>query len=503
MCLEDDTATFSVAVGGNGPFTYQWMCDATNIPGATNCSYTISSVQWSDAGSYSVVVSNSVTSVSSRTAQLTVEGGTGDPLLMVVQGPRQDYSFKHGVTYYIGSSVELYGTTTLRGGSVIKFDGSTNSSLVVKGALVCDTEPYYPAILTSVDDDSQGEWLSWISSGHPRTATNAVPYLDLDAAASNVIRNLRICYADDQSNLFASLAGPVDANGFCDDPDTLQPGITISIVDDQGHQLPSAYYTILLTVFPAADPPPVTLQRRVQVEKPWASYPGEWVVAYQPLFDPNSASGMTQSRSLAASTDYIANTAPFNNNSILSSPLTAGGNVPMILGNLENQNWTPGYNGAVQWSSLATILSEKTPGQNARNLYMFCHFCNGQYLGGTANPSWGISLERLNNSILLNGPNLLDPVLSHTNRHPYRFVFIDGCESANGNLASAFGIPLLQTNYLAWTNLAIPARAFVGWKNVKIGRSFNALPNQDHLIYIRSFFDLWSSFNRLVSRICG
>jgi hypothetical protein len=301
---------------------------------------------------------------------------------------------------------------------------------------------------------------------------------------------------DDQSNLFASLAGPVDANGFCDDPDTLQPGITISIVDDQGNQLPSAYYTILLTVFPAADPPPVTLQRRVQVEKPWASYPGEWVVAYQPLFDPNSASGITQSRSLAASTDYIANTAPFNNNSILSSPLTAGGNVPMILGNLENQNWTPGYNGAVQWSSLTTILSEKTPGQNARNLYMFCHFCNGQYLGGTANPSWGISLERLNNSILLNGPNLLDPVLSHTNRHPYRFVFIDGCESANGNLASAFGIPLLQTNYLAWTNLAIPARDFVGWKNVKIGRSFNALPNQDHLIYIRSFFDLWSSFNQ-------
>ena len=195
--LEGDTVTFSVVATGGGTLTYQWTCSGTNIPSATASSYTINNVQDSDAAGYAVTVSNGVTSVTSRTAQLTVEPGTGDPLLMVVQGPRQDYSFKNGVTYYVGSPVELYGTTTLRGGSVIKLDwNTTNSSLVVKGALVCHTQPYFPAILTSVDDDSQGEWLYWVSSGYPQPANNGVAYLNLDAASSNVISNLRICFAD-------------------------------------------------------------------------------------------------------------------------------------------------------------------------------------------------------------------------------------------------------------------------------------------------------------------
>ena len=194
--LGGDTVTFSVAAGGSGPLTYQWTCNGTNISGATGSSYTISCVQESDAAGYAVAISNGVTSVSSRTAQLTVDGEAFVLLLMKIVGARQDYSFRSDMTYYIDSAVELYGTTTLRGGSVIKFDSSTNSSLVVKGALVCDTEPYYPAILTSVDDDSQGIWIYWLSTGDPQTATNGTAYLDLDAATNNVISNLRICYAD-------------------------------------------------------------------------------------------------------------------------------------------------------------------------------------------------------------------------------------------------------------------------------------------------------------------
>jgi hypothetical protein len=131
--LEGDTVTFSVAASGSGHLSYQWTCNSAIIPGATGSSYTISSVQDSDAAGYAVAVSNSVTSVSSRTAQLTVDGGTGDPLLMEILGPRQDYSFIKGVSYYIDSAVELYGTTTLPGGSVIKLDPSTNSAWWSKG----------------------------------------------------------------------------------------------------------------------------------------------------------------------------------------------------------------------------------------------------------------------------------------------------------------------------------------------------------------------------------
>jgi hypothetical protein len=66
------------------------------------------------------------------------------------------------------------------------------------GNLVCKTDdPYFPAFLTSVDDDTLGDPFS-NSSGSPVTANNGAPYLDLtycqDPQPS--ISNLRIRYAD-------------------------------------------------------------------------------------------------------------------------------------------------------------------------------------------------------------------------------------------------------------------------------------------------------------------
>lgn len=64
--------TFSVTAIGTAPLSYQWRKNGANISGATSASYTISSVQSSDAGNYTVVVSNSNGSVTSSTATLTV-----------------------------------------------------------------------------------------------------------------------------------------------------------------------------------------------------------------------------------------------------------------------------------------------------------------------------------------------------------------------------------------------------------------------------------------------
>ena len=52
--------------------TYQWLFNNNPIPDATNTTYTISSVQMSDAGDYAVVVSNSAGVVTSAVATLTV-----------------------------------------------------------------------------------------------------------------------------------------------------------------------------------------------------------------------------------------------------------------------------------------------------------------------------------------------------------------------------------------------------------------------------------------------
>jgi DNA-binding beta-propeller fold protein YncE len=67
------SVTFSVTAAGGAPYTYQWRKDGTDIPGATSASYQIATVSATDAGSYSVVVSNGINpSATSSGATLTV-----------------------------------------------------------------------------------------------------------------------------------------------------------------------------------------------------------------------------------------------------------------------------------------------------------------------------------------------------------------------------------------------------------------------------------------------
>ena len=66
-----DRVAFVVGNSGTSP-TYQWRLEGTNISGATDVAYAISSAQASDAGSYSVVVSNVLNSLTSAPAALTV-----------------------------------------------------------------------------------------------------------------------------------------------------------------------------------------------------------------------------------------------------------------------------------------------------------------------------------------------------------------------------------------------------------------------------------------------
>ena len=71
-----DSATFSVTATGPG-LAYQWHLDGTAISGATNSSYTISSFQEADKGSYHVVITNSFGTATSNTAALSETSGGG------------------------------------------------------------------------------------------------------------------------------------------------------------------------------------------------------------------------------------------------------------------------------------------------------------------------------------------------------------------------------------------------------------------------------------------
>jgi hypothetical protein len=71
------SVTFIVAASGNPTPTFQWRKDGANISGATSATLTLSSVSLTDAGSYSVVVTNSAGSVTSNAVALTVQSGGG------------------------------------------------------------------------------------------------------------------------------------------------------------------------------------------------------------------------------------------------------------------------------------------------------------------------------------------------------------------------------------------------------------------------------------------
>jgi sulfur relay (sulfurtransferase) DsrF/TusC family protein len=86
------TATFNVTAEGTPPFAYRWSDNGTNIINATNSSLTLTNVTLSEAGSYSVMVSNTFGATNSANADLTVT--TQPPFATIAyEGNAAAYSF--------------------------------------------------------------------------------------------------------------------------------------------------------------------------------------------------------------------------------------------------------------------------------------------------------------------------------------------------------------------------------------------------------------------------
>jgi uncharacterized repeat protein (TIGR03803 family) len=129
MCVAGMTITFTVAVLADQPFSYQWQENGTNLTdggpltGSATSSLTISNVTAANDGTYSVIVSNALDSVSSSGAVLTVLPATppasSTTNLHIFSGS-QDGAFPYG-GLIVGNDGNLYGTAE-GGGS--DFDGT-------------------------------------------------------------------------------------------------------------------------------------------------------------------------------------------------------------------------------------------------------------------------------------------------------------------------------------------------------------------------------------------
>jgi hypothetical protein len=132
--------TFTAAANGTAPLSYQWRKNGGNIAGATGTSLALTSVTSSDAGSYTVRVSNSAGSVTSATATLTVNPAVVAPTI-TTQPASQSVSAGANVTFTVGAS----GTAPLsyqwrkNGGNIA---GATGSSLALNNVATSDAGSY-------------------------------------------------------------------------------------------------------------------------------------------------------------------------------------------------------------------------------------------------------------------------------------------------------------------------------------------------------------------------
>ncbi len=97
------SAVFSVTTTGSPAPTYQWRKDAVDIPGATGATHTIASSGSGDGGIYSVVVTNSVSSITSSNATLAVALAPAAPAF-TTQPPSQAVVAGASVTFTVAAS---------------------------------------------------------------------------------------------------------------------------------------------------------------------------------------------------------------------------------------------------------------------------------------------------------------------------------------------------------------------------------------------------------------
>ncbi len=70
--LNGQSASFTVPAFGTAPLFYQWRQNGTNVPGATTNTISFASAQVTNSGAYTLVVTNSVGSITSAVGTLTV-----------------------------------------------------------------------------------------------------------------------------------------------------------------------------------------------------------------------------------------------------------------------------------------------------------------------------------------------------------------------------------------------------------------------------------------------
>ncbi len=141
--IAGDSAVFTVQASSYSPTSYQWQHNSGDIANATNSTLALMSVQFCDAGDYSVIVANSYGSVTSTVARLTIA-----PLIVITQPKSESVFVGQDVTFTVqanGRSAPNY-QWNFNG---TRISGATSSTLTLTNVQITDAGDYSAIVANS------------------------------------------------------------------------------------------------------------------------------------------------------------------------------------------------------------------------------------------------------------------------------------------------------------------------------------------------------------------
>lgn len=232
-----DNASFSVAAYGSSPLAYQWNKNGTAVAGATSTSLTLSSVAATDAGNYTVTLTNSAGTVTSSAATLSVNtkpAFTTQPT-SVVTAAGGNVTFTVAATGNPAPTLQWY----LNGAPIA---GATASTLTLSNVGTANAGVYTVRALNSVGATmSSGALL-----GIPSTMAATGDWPANGATGVNTDTPLRITF--NQAPVVGNF-GKIEIHRASDNAvvDTLDMGVTpyTRLIGTQS--VPYIYYPIIVT----------------------------------------------------------------------------------------------------------------------------------------------------------------------------------------------------------------------------------------------------------------
>lgn len=354
-------ATFSVDVTGTAPFFYQWRFNGKSIPGANNRTLTLPAAQTSQQGNYSVIVFNSVASVESATATLSVLVPVSiglDPVSVKVRGSTNvvDYgNATNNVTFSVNANTQRPTRYQWRFNGQNIPDG-TNATLVVSNANFNQHEGTYDVVVSDAISSatSKPAKLTVLLSPTILIAppTNYVVVSNGTLAASVVMRgNPPPFYFrwNEGSSLRYAATNEFYTNYLTYSPITnFAPRTWRIIITNEANVAPTAFAQFSVGA---------------SVDTDGDGLPDDWEGTY----GLSNAGADDDQDGMSNRAEYLAGTNPTNNASFLrvEGPVLGGGGATLSIGAVSNRTYSVQYTDSlelerVNWLKLSDVQARNT-----------------------------------------------------------------------------------------------------------------------------------------------